>query len=157
MFNDLDRDGMVSAADEFISGPFQFTADNGRIIFAVTNQIVEAGAPEWWIVAFDLAAGAPSGSQFTLSVTNADAVEAKFLYPPGVDIAATGNFSIDSANFTVVAAPAGQTLAAWKSRVFNATQLADPTISGNNSDPDQDGLVNILEYAFNLNPLVTLS
>ncbi len=35
---------------------------------------------------------------------------------------------------------------------FTAQQLADPTISGDLADPDHDGIVNLLEYAFGSNP-----
>jgi len=40
----------------------------------------------------------------------------------------------------------------WKSNVFTEAELADPTISGDNADPDGDSIPNLLEYAFNLNP-----
>ncbi len=41
----------------------------------------------------------------------------------------------------------------WASTQFSAPQLADPLISGPLADPDQDGLVNLLESVFNLSPL----
>jgi hypothetical protein len=40
----------------------------------------------------------------------------------------------------------------WKKTKFDATELAAPSISGNNADPDADGLPNLLEYAFALAP-----
>ena len=44
--------------------------------------------------------------------------------------------------------------AAWKSQWFTAAELADPSISGDDADPDGDGLPNIVEYALGLNPRV---
>jgi hypothetical protein len=41
---------------------------------------------------------------------------------------------------------------AWLSNYFNATQRADPSIAGDLADPDRDGLVNLLEYAFAFDP-----
>jgi hypothetical protein len=41
---------------------------------------------------------------------------------------------------------------AWKFSVFTEAELANSTISGDNSDPDGDSMANLLEYAFNLNP-----
>ena len=35
---------------------------------------------------------------------------------------------------------------------FTAAQLADPTITGDLADPDHDGICNLLEYAFGLDP-----
>ena len=40
----------------------------------------------------------------------------------------------------------------WRTRYFNATELADPAISGLNADADSDGFTNAAEYAFGTNP-----
>ncbi len=42
--------------------------------------------------------------------------------------------------------------AAWQSARFTPLALADPLISGPSADPDLDGLANIIEFAFGLNP-----
>jgi hypothetical protein len=44
-------------------------------------------------------------------------------------------------------------MATWKSMHFNATQLADANISGDNKDPDQDGVENWKEYLHGSNPM----
>ena len=41
---------------------------------------------------------------------------------------------------------------AWRELKFTASELGNPVISGDNADPDQDGIVNLLEFAFNLAP-----
>lgn len=41
----------------------------------------------------------------------------------------------------------------WQEDQFTPAQLANPLISGPNADPDQDGIVNLLEYAFLSDPL----
>ena len=43
---------------------------------------------------------------------------------------------------------------AWKNQWFTSAELVDPSISGDNADPDGDGLPNLLEYALGLNPRV---
>ena len=40
----------------------------------------------------------------------------------------------------------------WRTAHFNATELADPAISGPAADPDHDGMSNLLEYALGLDP-----
>ena len=40
----------------------------------------------------------------------------------------------------------------WLTTVFNAAQAANPDISGPSADPDNDGLNNLLEYAFATSP-----
>lgn len=40
----------------------------------------------------------------------------------------------------------------WKNQKFTAQDLADSTISGDLADPDGDGIVNLMEYALNLDP-----
>ncbi|MDB6131960.1 MAG: hypothetical protein JWM59_203 [Verrucomicrobiales bacterium] len=42
---------------------------------------------------------------------------------------------------------------AWKAEVFNTAQADDAAISGENADPDADGLTNLMEYALGLPPL----
>lgn len=42
----------------------------------------------------------------------------------------------------------------WRLSAFNSEQLSDPDVSGWGADPDDDGLSNIDEYAFDTNPLV---
>jgi len=42
--------------------------------------------------------------------------------------------------------------AAWKTAHFTSAELADSTISGDMADPDHDGIPNLLEYAFGLDP-----
>ena len=40
----------------------------------------------------------------------------------------------------------------WQARYFTAAQLANPAVSGDDADPDGDGIPNLVEYALNLNP-----
>lgn len=47
------------------------------------------------------------------------------------------------------------TFDAWRTAVFDEDQLADVLISGPQADPDGDGYRNLLEYAFDGNPLRT--
>ena len=49
-------------------------------------------------------------------------------------------------------APWTDAVAAWQAAHFTAAQLADPLISGDDQDPDHDGLANLLEYACGLDP-----
>jgi hypothetical protein len=42
----------------------------------------------------------------------------------------------------------------WRAIHFTAAELANPAISGDGADPDADGIVNLVEFAFNLNPRV---
>ena len=52
----------------------------------------------------------------------------------------------------VVWTPTGSAYAIWQAANFNPAQVADPLISGPNADPDKDGLKNLIEFAFGLNP-----
>jgi surface-anchored protein len=40
----------------------------------------------------------------------------------------------------------------WQARNFSALELEDPAVSGMEADPDGDGMVNRLEYAFGMDP-----
>ena len=43
---------------------------------------------------------------------------------------------------------------AWRFAHFTAAELSNPAISGDGADPDGDGVVNLLEYALNLDPKI---
>ena len=43
---------------------------------------------------------------------------------------------------------------AWRHRRFTAAQLADPSVSGDDADPDGDGLGNLIEYGMGTDPLL---
>ncbi|HUF62040.1 MAG TPA: lamin tail domain-containing protein [Verrucomicrobiales bacterium] len=43
--------------------------------------------------------------------------------------------------------------AEWAASIFTPEQLADPAISGSEADPDEDGLINLLEYVLGGMPL----
>ena len=47
---------------------------------------------------------------------------------------------------------AAESFADWQTLYFTPDQLADATVSGPNADPDGDGVENLLEFAFNLDP-----
>jgi hypothetical protein len=154
LYQDIDGNAGVTGPDIRLAGPVQFTADNGRITFSPTNAVIDANTTERWLVVFDLAATAPVGANFQLAISNPTNVSATFVYPPNLPARALGIFPIRSMQATIGDPSARQTIASWKQAVFTAAQLANPSISGNNADPDGDGLTNIHEYAYNLDPLV---
>ena len=59
---------------------------------------------------------------------------------------------LDSTNTGSVSITVNTTLAKWKQKKFNAQELNNPAISGDAADPDGDGISNLFEYAFNLDP-----
>ncbi len=58
-------------------------------------------------------------------------------------------------SMTVIDLPHASTAtpyASWQGSHFTAAELGNPAISGDNADPDGDGVVNLLEYALGLDP-----
>ncbi len=155
LYRDDDQNGMLTSVDSLLAGPVTFSADNGRLTFANMNPVIEANSTQQWALAYSLSPTAPAGATFQISLTNAQVVDAQFINPLALAVNPQGDFAILSAEFTVGDAPAGQTYAAWASDVFTPAQLADPEISGPDKDPDGDGLTNLGEYAYNLNPLLS--
>ena len=86
----------------------------------------------------------PVGTDYTVTASMAGYANGT---ATGVNVTA-GN---TTANVTITL---NVSCAAWTAAVFTTAQLADPTISGETADPAQDGVSNLLKYAFNLNPLV---
>ena len=75
-----------------------------------------------------------------------------------VQVTDAGNYTVvvtnlaGSATSTVATVNVLWTFTAYQHQYFTADELADPTISGPTADPDHDGLSNLEEYAFGLNP-----
>jgi alpha-N-arabinofuranosidase len=59
---------------------------------------------------------------------------------------------VDTATISIVDQP-GETYATWAATKFTAAQLNNPAISGKEANPDNDALPNVLEYAFDGDPL----
>ena len=58
--------------------------------------------------------------------------------------------------FAVAPAATCETLyQSWKASKFTPAELADPLVSGDEADPDGDGIVNCLEYACGTEPKVS--
>ena len=62
-------------------------------------------------------------------------------------VAVTAGATTANVNITLTVS-----FASWAATHFTLAELADPSISGPAADPDHDGIPNLLEYAFNLNP-----
>ena len=86
---------------------------------------------------------------------NGDDLNNQGYQPLGAQSANTsaGNATI---NFTATTG-GGSPYSNWSTSFFTPAELADLNISGPNADPDHDGIVNLLEYAFNLRPKVSES
>ena len=70
----------------------------------------------------------------------------------GVGSTFSGTFPSYSMTVIDLARPATP-YSTWQNNHFTAAQLADPAVSGDLADPNGDGIVNLLEYALNLDPL----
>ncbi len=66
----------------------------------------------------------------------------------------TSNYTVDAAQMSVLQNYRGATFASWKSNYFSPLQLADPVVSGILASPAGDGVGNLLDYAFGLNPTI---
>lgn len=60
--------------------------------------------------------------------------------------------TIGQTGFTERQVSFGNQIAGWKKQYFTVAEQANPAISGDNADPDHDGITNLGEYALNLPP-----
>ena len=64
---------------------------------------------------------------------------------------AAGNSAFSNTNYDTTLTPLNQ----WLNANFTAAQLTNPAVSGMGANPSGDGMVNLLKYAFGLQPLLT--
>jgi uncharacterized delta-60 repeat protein len=105
-------------------------------------------------------------SSGTLSWTNGDSATKTITIPITADAIAEGTetFTANLGEATVGGVVLGKTqqtsvsimssFGAWAASYFTPLELANSAISGDNADPDNDGINNLLEFALNLNPRV---
>ncbi len=70
----------------------------------------------------------------------------------GVGSSFSATFPSYSMTVIDLAPPTTSPYVAWQGSHFTAAELATPGISGDLADPDGDGIVNLMEYALNLDP-----
>jgi uncharacterized repeat protein (TIGR03803 family) len=68
---------------------------------------------------------------------------------PGTVTASNGVGAAATQNFTITVFT---TFSSWANQWFTAQQLSDPTISGPNATPENDGIANLYKYLFDINP-----
>ena len=72
---------------------------------------------------------------------------------PGVGSSFSATFPAYSMTVIDLARPATSSpYAGWQNGYFTAAELGSAAVSGDNADPDGDGIANLLEYALNLDP-----
>jgi hypothetical protein len=153
LYHDTDGSGTVTPADTLLAGPVTYGADNGRITFAGMNPVIEANSTQRWVVAYSLAPGAPVGAMFQLTLTNVEAVTAKYLNPVNLEATPEGSFAIQSANHTVTGGTGNpgdsdnDGLPDWWERLFFGDLSRDGT-----GDFDGDGFSDFAELQLGTNP-----
>jgi len=112
--------------------------------------------------------GTVSGLGWTLSPAGAGTnfevrISRQALYAGGVPVFTNATIRIllqDNRGSVLIPAGVAYTFADggpyenWRAQYFTAAELDNPVISGDSADPDGDGIPNLLEYAFGLNPRV---
>jgi hypothetical protein len=122
------------------------------VAFSATPISLVASASSGLAVTFSVVSGPATidGSTLTLdavgpvTVRATQAGNAAYLAAPVVE-----------RTFSVTSPQSG--FAAWRQSTFTSAELANPTISGANADPDHDGLANLLEYALGFEPRTAAS
>ncbi len=152
----LTDDGTLFRQDVHPRAYDLITVDTGVQDFALRNETLRVGFQ------FVFRWAQVSGPAVTLS--NIASASASFVATPvTTPTALTFQLTVSDGslashtNTTLTLLPtqrARMTFAAWSHAFFSANQLTNPAVSGVPAGPDGDGVVNLLEYAFDMNPLL---
>jgi len=96
-----------------------------------------------------------SGDSDTVTATSGTGAAFVKWLEKGIGVSGSSNYTFTlSANRNLVAAFQPQNFGTWKTLHFTTSEQADSMISGPLADPDGDGIVNLIEYACNLDPKI---
>jgi hypothetical protein len=141
-----------------------------RTYFGVTTQPQSQIAPVGSNITFSVAtSGTPTGYQWRRNGVNISGATNSSYTINNVSSNDTATYSCvvtwTEVAPSTVTGPVSQTSSAatltvtdtfnsWSSRFFTPTELSNAQISGPTADPDGDGVPNLLEFAFNLQPRI---
>ncbi|WP_309382988.1 right-handed parallel beta-helix repeat-containing protein [Cerasicoccus frondis] len=145
---DADYNGVLDENDFLISDEGAYDADNGTVTFNTGEIILEEDVAQYWVLLYRLKQPLADGVSFSAELAAPSHIPATYIQPIDVPAVHVGMFPIESDTFIA----GGSGIDIWRSEHFNETELADEAISGLFADPDGDGVINLLEYALNLNP-----
>ncbi len=144
-----------------INGQWYVTAPSNNLSrtgsagnFSTTAEIfqVNLATAEWRTLT------ATEGAPFAVGTT-AVTLPAGTIGAVGVYFAIGGNATTRFDSFTVTGVPSGPMptpLQAWKIAEFDPVKVSNPALEtslwGRQADPDQDGMINLLEFALNADP-----
>ena len=144
LFEDVDRNGVMSAPDRELAPLTAFTA--GEAELTLTEAFVSESEERRWVLRLH-PNGVPAGT-VRLEITNAAAVGEYYWQPLGAS-GVIATFPLQSALFQP--GGGGDPRAAWRT---SYGLPADGTgVGADNFDADKDGLVNLLEYALGSSPI----
>ena len=140
------------------SGPANFQSDKITLLNGAANDISFSANTFNFN---DLSSGALPPGAYTLfsaaAVNNYSglAVDSNGFVTAGPTIGTglegySANLQVVGANLVLNVAPTPYT--AWKAKVFSRAERQDTTVSGDLATPAQDGVVNLLKYALNIDP-----
>jgi N-acetylneuraminic acid mutarotase len=76
LYRDSNFDGLLDSADALLSGPQQYSADNGTVVFGSLGELIPAGQRLHYLVIENLSSSALPGQTFSASLTTGMAVAA---------------------------------------------------------------------------------
>ncbi len=133
-----------SQSQQSVFGPFQFgsrLANNGERI-----TLVDAAGNDIFSVRYDDDSPWPEladGSGYALALRQPSAM---------IDLSNPQEWKALAQDPEAQEAPSTELFQTWLAMNFTAADLADPTISGFDADPDGDGIANLREYFFDTSP-----
>ncbi len=127
------------------SGPSFIVAVDGWPIPILQWQISMDGGSTWNNITDEgIYTGATTGA---LTIASTNFVMNDYRYRALASNSVQSNVASNAAILTVQS-----DFISWRALRFTGAEISDPTISGPGSDPDTDGLANLIEYALGLEP-----
>jgi hypothetical protein len=151
VYRDSNGDKSFSAQDEMIGEAKQFVDDDSLAFLYDLGGVVSLGRPEQWFIVAVLSENASNDGTVTMLIQDAEYIESRGFFP-STPILESGVFPLVSNTLSPGEATVGGGVNDWLALHFSTEERNDPEISGLSADPDLDGITNLMEYAYGLNP-----
>jgi hypothetical protein len=150
IYEDGNRNGLLDSSDTILSEEAVFELDTDEIELILRDEFLRERSSRQWLLVYFMKQPVSLDVPFAVSVMTPGSVTVESGTSHGVRVDVIGDFPILSDEWRFIESESAYR--DWLQTFFTGEDIDNPEIGGLESDPDQDGVINFIEYALGMNP-----